>query len=280
MKKLLVLPAVLLLTGCTVMDVVGPRPNSEIMALAKQASADWVFGSDDTPEWREMRKFHSEQLKDEALRLCGTDETGATPSTCDVGYGDTDLPASESVNELVGRTVAAARKVPDESVDLVVAQAIDALALAPVSLAPAPIAGEGAGDGAGLSDDADIAAAHDMLARENALYYGLGLALAYADEGLRSRIGTLREASHERVNLLVELIPAGEGASTEALAPAAGYTFAEGYAEPTSPESAAQLVETMHNDLVTQWRRTAADANSPAWLSEAIALAAHAQRAG
>ncbi|OEY03848.1 hypothetical protein A0K93_07970 [Corynebacterium sp. BCW_4722] len=273
------------------MDVVGPRANGEIMALAKQASADWVFGSDDTPEWREMRKFHSEQLKDEALRLCGVDEAGKTPSTCNVGYEDTDLPAAAAPEELLDSTVAAAKKVPDESVDLVVAQAIDAVALAPVEL-PA--------DPARLSGQADIDAARAMLAQENALYYGLGLALAYADDGLRGRIRVLREASHERVSVLTTLVDdprlpgdvgagagaedgaedaAAEDAAAEALVPAAGYKFTEGFQEPTSLPEATHLVKTMQSDLVKQWRRTAADASSADWMRAAILLAAHAQRA-
>ena len=101
------------------MDVVGPRANGEIMSLAKQASADWVFG--EHPEWRELRKFQSEQLQDEALRLCGTDETGQTPQSCNVGYGDTDLPAAADAAVLLEHTVTAADKVPADSVDLVAA---------------------------------------------------------------------------------------------------------------------------------------------------------------
>ena len=274
------------------MDVVGPRANGEIISLAKQASADWVFGSDDTPEWREMRKFHSQQLKDEALRLCGTDENGETPSTCDVSFGDTDLPGQSDAPGLLARTVDAADKVPDDSVDLVIAQAIDALALTPVALDNSGQAEEHAAQRepalSPLSKDADIAAANAMLARENALYYGLGLALAYADPDLRRRIGELRESSHERTAALVEILPEegtdgqpeSDGADpAEALVPAAGYQFAEGFSEPTSLQEATALVNTMQSDLVKEWRRTAADAPSQGWMADAILLAAHAQRA-
>ena len=166
----MVLPAALLLTSCTVMDVVGPRANGEIMSLAKQASADWVFGDPSREQWHEMRKKQSEELKNEARRLCGLDAQGETPASCDVGYGDTDLPATGNASALLERTVVAADKVPEESVDLVVAQAVDAVALAPVDLDRI----EGP-----LADD--TASAADLLARENALYYGLGIALAHAD---------------------------------------------------------------------------------------------------
>ena len=45
-RLLVILPAAVLLTSCTVMDIVGPRANGEIMTLARQASAD-QFSLDD-----------------------------------------------------------------------------------------------------------------------------------------------------------------------------------------------------------------------------------------
>lgn len=267
-KKPLLLPvAALLLTSCTVMDVVGPRANGEIMTLAKQASADWVFGDPAHEQWREMRKKQSEELQNEALRLCGLDAEGHTPASCNVGYGDTDLPAAGNPGVLLEHTVAAADKVPAESVDLIVAQAIDALALSPVDLEDVTET---------VPDGADAEAARNMLAQENAFYYGLGLALAYADDNLRERIGVLSEASHERTAALTRVLDAADG---ETSAPAAGYEFAEGYAEPASVEEAAQLVHTMHSDLVKQWRYAAAHAESATWREAAILLAAQAQRA-
>ena len=260
-KKLMVLPAALLLTSCTVMDVVGPRANGEIMSLAKQATADETSAN---AEWAELRTFHSAQLVDEALRLCGTDTAGETPSSCNVELDETDLPAADA-GALLERTVVAADKVPKESVDLVVAQAVDAVALAPVDLDRI----EGP-----LADD--TASAADLLARENALYYGLGIALAHADGDLRARIGALREASHERTAALTRLL---DGADGQALVPAAGYSFADGYAEPETADQAAELVKTMQDDLVKQWRYAAAHAESKQWREAAILLAAHAQRA-
>lgn len=254
------------------MDVVGPRANGEIMALAKQASADWVFGDAAHEQWREMRKKQSEELKGEARRLCGVDASGNTPASCDVSYGDTDLPATGNADALLEHTVAAADKVPAESVDLIVAQAIDALTLTPVNLEP--IAQQ-------VTDPADVEAARDLLARENAFYYGLGVALAHADEGLRERIRVLREASHERTAALTRVLDAADDPSLvpELLVPAAGYAFAEGYSEPANAEEAAQLVNTMQGDLVKQWRYTAARAESATWREDAIRLAAQAQRA-
>lgn len=266
-KKLLLLPAAaLVLSSCTVMDVVGPRANGEIMALAKQASADSAVGEPAGEQWREMRKRHEEQLRGEARRLCGVDPNGETPSSCDTAYGDADLPAAADADALVENSVAAARKVPAESVDLVVAQAIDALTLSPVDLEAVV---------ADVTNAADIEAARNMLRRENALDYGLGIALASADAKQRARIGELREASQQRAAALARVVGS---ANEEAPVPAAGYEFAEGYHEPANAEEAAQLITTMQSDLVKQWRYAAAHAESAPWREDAIRLAAHTQR--
>ncbi|WJY97803.1 hypothetical protein CFOUR_06980 [Corynebacterium fournieri] len=275
-KKLLLLPAAaLLLTSCTVMDIVGPRANGEVMALAKQASADWVFGDPASEQWRELRKAQGDELQNEARRLCGLDTAGNTPASCDVAYGDTDLPAASNADALLERTVAAADKVPSETVDLVVAQAIDALALSPVDLDALT---DPASDAVTVpvADPADAEAVRDMLARENAVDYGLGIALAYAGPELRERIGILRKACHERTAVLSQLLDTADG---EAKVPASGYEFADGYAEPADAEEAAQLVKTMQSDLVKQWRYQAAHAESAQWRENAIRLAAQAQRA-
>ncbi len=265
MKKLLVLPATLLLTGCTVMDVVGPRPNKEIMALAKQAAADRTFS--DGPAinpWRDLRKVQAEQLRDEALRLCGVDAHGETPSTCDVTFGDTDLPANADAEALLHRTVLAVDNVPPESVDLVVAQAIDAVALTPVRLESV--------NGELTAGDGDSDAVRAMADAEFRLQYGLSLALAHADDGLRARILDLRDSSRDRVTALGRLIPGG----AEELVPEAGYELL--VPEPASLEEAAELVSTLQRDLITQWRSVAADAEGSDWMTAAIRLAAHAQQ--
>lgn len=266
-KKLLLLPAAaLVLSSCTVMDVVGPRANGEIMALAKQASADSAVGEPAGERWREMRKLHAEQLQGEARRLCGVGPDGETPSSCDTAYGDADVPAAANADALLENTVAAARKVPVESEDLVVAQAVDALTLAPVDLEAV---------GADVTHAADTEAARNMLSRENALDYGLGIALASADAEEKARIGELREASQQRAAALARVVGS---TGNEAPVPAAGYEFADGYAEPATAEEASQLANSLQADLVNQWRFAAARAESGQWREDAIRLAAHAQR--
>lgn len=257
-KKLLAAPIALVcagaLAGCSVMDLVGPRPNKEIMALARQAAADEAAGS-------ALRGEQKRQLIDEMLRLCGTDPTGAVPSSCAVELGE--LPVAAGADALVAQTVVAAEKVPAESRDLVVAQAVDALAAEPVEPA-----GAGAGTGSDENCESDSAAASAMLAAEDAYIYGLGIALAYADGDTRGRIERLTEASRERS---AALALRGEYP--------AGYEFPAGAVDPTDAAGAAELVDTLHTELVQRWRLAAARAETDAWRGDAIHLAAHAQRA-
>ncbi len=298
MKKLLTslpLAATLMigLTGCspvdTVVDIVGPRPNPEIMTLAKQAAAD---GAGDSA-FSDLRRMHAEQLQSEAIRLCGTNPEGEAPSSCDVSFDEQALPPAESIADLVAATAVVAAQLPAESVDLVVAQAIDAAALEPVHLG----AQEQPTDWPGSEVAADTEGAAAMLEREYALSYALGVARAYADPPLRERIDAVQESSTERVEAVSRFIeagtivadpvpdpnvspvaaPADEGAAQPLPAPAAGYEFPEGPG-PTSAAEAAQVVERLQRDLVDQWRITAASANNEPWRRLAIWLAAHAQR--
>ena len=197
-KKLLItVPLVLLLGGCTVMDVVGPRPNKEVMALAKQAHADGL-PSGATEDYRQLRTEQSDALKAEALRLCGTDPEGEAPSSCSVNFDDAELPASIGAQELVFLTADTAPRLPKESVALAVEQAIDATAMQPVAL-------DNVGS-ATLTSEADITHATAVVQREAELQYGLGFALAFADDPLRERIAVLREASRERTDALTPSI--------------------------------------------------------------------------
>lgn len=270
-RLLAILPAAALLTSCSVVDLAGPRANGDIMELAAQARADAQVLTA-SPAARDLRVAQADQLVGEARRLCGTDPEGATPTSCDTSVDESALPAGSGdvaalANQVRAQAVDSADKVPASSVDLVVAQAIDAVALAPVPL-----------DGIDLSgaDRADLDAAREALRREYELEYGIGLATAWADEGLISRIDAIRAAADERrAALTTALEPTGDIPQ-----PAAGYEFlANGDAEaPTDADSAAQLVTRLQADTVTQWRRAAAEAQSRAWRDAAIRCAAHAQR--
>ncbi|MDN8593731.1 MULTISPECIES: DUF4439 domain-containing protein [unclassified Corynebacterium] len=256
------------LAACSPLDVFGPRANSEIIALAKQASADAEAsspnsgGGDSNAKWNELRIFHAKQLQDEAQRLCGTDDNGETPSTCQVEYDGTHLPVGADAAALVEQTVESTGKVPDESVDLVVAQAIDAAAAADL---PLDIASP-------IDDEAALEAAKQLASAEYAVDYGLDIATAYADDQLQGRIDTLRTLHDARLSALHDAFPAGSLPVREA-----GYEVHGG--APTNPAEAAAFVDKLESDLVERWRNAAADATSTDWRGAAIILAGHAQRA-
>lgn len=266
-RKLVALSLTLFLSGCTVMDVVGPRANSEILALARQAASDAAAGD-------ELRGAQQQQLIYEALRLCGTTPSGETPSSCVVELGE--LPAATDAAGVVADTVQASSRVPAESVDLVVAQAIDAAAAEPVDLS----AIEGSFGGSFSVGGEDANTARRILEREYAFQYALGVAKAFGDADLRSRIDALEDASTERAALLADILIDGEtGAAVPPVppVPAAGYIIPDAE-QPRDAASAAIFVENQNADLVNEWRLTAADAPGDQWRETAIWLAAHAQQ--
>lgn len=252
------------LAGCTVMDVVGPRPNKEIVALARQAEADAI--GDGGEEFTAVRRDQAEALKGEVLRLCGTDPQGEVPSSCHATYDDVELPAATTTDGVLQLTVDTVPHLPAESVGLVVAQAIDIAAVAPVDLDEVKQV---------ALDDVDVPTAQHLLTREHALDYGLGVATAYADDALRGRIVALREASADRALILAENLAA---AGAEVPVPAPGYEVVDADA-PSDLAGATGLVERLRGDLVADWRLAAAHAQQDAWRRAAILLAAHAQRA-
>lgn len=253
--------AALPLAACSPVDIFGPHANGTIMELAKQASADWVFGDG---EWSELRAFHAEQLQDEARRLCGTNDAGEVPSSCNVAYGDTDLPGDTNPRDLVTQTAEAAEKVPDESRDLIIAQAIDAVATAKL-----PIEGM---EPLNEKDTDALESAKQLITAEYAAEFGLDIASAYADDALQARIDELRLLHDARLAALHHAFPNAELPSREA-----GYEVPGG--SPTTTEEAVAFVDALENDLITRWRAAAADADSPEWRELAILLAGHAQSA-
>ena len=278
MKKLVALaisaPVALSLASCDALDVVGPRPNADLVALAQQAIADeQALG--DAP-LAHTRAMQAQQLFDEVERLCGTTESGELPSTCKVertpgeSAGNPDeVSAAEHAADALTE---AAADVPEESVALVTAQAIDLRVAAGTE--PAADADSADSTDSEITNEADLDAAREMLRREYAAQYGFSMATAYADDALDQRLEALRDASDERVRALVTAVePAGDVPEA-----APGYAF-EGVPAPADVASAGAYTQTQQQALVDQWRATAANAESPQFRRLAIQLAAEAQEA-
>lgn len=258
------------LTACSPVDVFGPRPDTDLLTLARQAEADAGTLKGDAAG---MREFHARQLFDEITRLCGTDSTGLPPSSCEVERGPGDEagandPAAAAA-ALTESLVSTSGKLPDESVPLVVAQAIDLAASLPQgSDLGFPVPAEP------IADEALKETAAAMIKEEYAVQFGLDLASAYADDNLQARIDNLRPLHDARIDALREAFP-------DLPQRAPGYEVDGG--GPTTTAEAAAFVGDMESNLIDRWRAAASDAfteDTPAqWRELIIALAAHAQRA-
>ena len=177
MKKLLAVTLCALpLTACDALDIVGPRPNAELIALAQQAFADGQVLDDAT--LAHTRHTQATQLFNEVERLCGTTEAGEVPTTCAVERGPGEATGNADPTAAASLATAAlldaAANVPEDSVTLLVAQAIDLRAGQAADAADV--------DGEALDNEEDIEAARAMLRAEYAAQYGFAMATAYADE--------------------------------------------------------------------------------------------------
>ncbi|PAT15237.1 hypothetical protein CKJ84_02820 [Corynebacterium sp. NML 120412] len=264
-------PVALSLASCDALDVVGPRPNADLVALAQQAVADeQALG--DAP-LAHTRAMQAQQLFDEVERLCGTTESGELPSTCKVertpGESAGNPDEVSAADHAADALTEAAADVPEESVALVTAQAIDLR----VAAGTEPAADADSADSE-ITNEADLDAAREMLRREYAAQYGFSMATAYADDALDQHLEALRDASDERVRALVTALePSGDVPEA-----APGYAF-EGVPAPADVASAGAYTQTQQQALVDQWRATAANAESPQFRRLAIQLAAEAQGA-
>ena len=267
-KKLLAVTLCALpLTACDALDIVGPRPNAELIALAQQAFADGQVLDDAT--LAHTRHTQATQLFNEAERLCGTTEAGEVPTTCAIERGPGEATGnadpSAAAHLAPAALLDAAANVPEDSVTLLVAQAID--------LRAGQAEDEEDLDAEALDNEEDLEAARAMLRAEYAAQYGFAMATAYADDATDARLDELREASDARALALREALePSGDVPEA-----APGYDFA-GVPAPSDAASAGAYAQSQQQTLIDQWRATAAHAQSDVFRHLAVELAANAQR--
>ncbi|MGP6172937.1 DUF4439 domain-containing protein [Corynebacterium sp. A21] len=263
---ILSLPA---LSACAVVDLLGPRPNSELQTLAAQAVHDEVALTEQDPAAAQLRGRQADTLLTEIQRLCGTDETGTVPTTCEVdlsGYvvpsGAPETPA-EIINAALGNYVHALDAVPEQSRDLLTTQAIE-LAAADGDIAlPDPLL---------ITAEEDLNTARSLLEQELAAEYGLGVALAFADADTRTTIDALLSAHRERI-LALQLLLQDSGQVPE---PQAGYEFDQA-PEPVDTASARLFADTIAADTHLRWQSAAVNAESVEWRGFAVEAAAHSR---
>lgn len=252
------------LSSCAVVDVLGPRPNSDLLQLAQQALADQSGHADTDPEFAQLRGTQAETLLSELSRLCGTDETGAIPETCEVERGElleSGLSPSGSSDESLEQTLSAVTEVPEESVDLLTLQAVELAAVdQDTELPELPT----------LTEEDDQAAARDLLKQEYAAEYGLGVAVAFLDPADRPLYDAVLSSIQEHILALQLLLePTGEVPVAE-----------PGYELTTPPEPGAAAAGTLIRETaaneVLRWQEAASAADGEQWRSFAVDAAAHA----
>lgn len=249
MKRRLVLLLTLpLLASCSVGDVVsvlGPQPNSQVAELANRAASEAAALDGETAA---LRARHAEELAAEITRLCGTHADGTVPGSCTFQTEVTQLPEVNLDDSLILTLNA---KVPEESHALLIRQAVDLGALAQEEL-PADTR---------LSDSRDIDTARELLRREYATAWGLGLARAHLSPDRGAEIDELLDAHDARILALRKVLaPHGEVPVAEA-----GYELA-GSTEPADETFIIRL----QGELRQAWLSTAVQAHDVGWREFAV----------
>lgn len=260
-RRLALLLTVPLLTSCTIEDVasvLGPRPDTRIAELADRAANDAAALSG---EQSELRARHAEELRAEIARLCGTHADGSVPESCAFETTITQFPEAD-IGESLTLTLDAA--VPAESRALTIRQAVDLAALSPTEL-PKQVA---------LDDETDLASARELLAREYATAWGLGVARAHLVAARYDALDELLDAHEARIrSLRAVLAPHGEAPVAEA-----GYEL-EGLAEPQDSATAEDFVASLETGLTEAWLAAAVSAVEDPWQEFAVRATAEAEAA-
>lgn len=263
------------LAGCSAVDSVvdyfGPRPEDALERLAVAAASDGLAlqGVDD--EAADMRSSQADALFAEIARLCGTDDQGNVPHSCEVDRPTQVPPATDSsqvLEEAAAATTEAADEVSSESRPIVTQQAITLNAWLPGDAPDIPTLSQPQRE-----------SATDLLQWEYEQVFGLDFARAYSDPAAEGRIDKLLSLHHHRIDQLQEAISQnGEVPQPEPAYSSGGTTL------PGDADSAAAFLDTLMEQDADKWHAAAvaaAQQESPnqEWLNWLIGIAAESQAA-
>lgn len=263
------------LAGCSAVDSVvdyfGPRPEDALERLAVAAASDGLAlqGVDD--EAADMRSSQADALYAEIARLCGTDDQGNVPHSCEVERPTQAPPATDSsqvLEEAAAATTEAADEVSSESRPIVTQQAITLNAWLPGDAPDIPT----------LSQP-EHESATDLLKWEYEQVFGLDFARAYSAPAAEGRIDKLLSLHHHRIDQLQEAI------SQNGEVPQPNPAYSSGAATlPSDADSAAAFLDTLMEQDADKWHAAAvaaAQQESPnqEWLNWLIGIAAESQAA-
>ena len=285
MNRRVVVPALFLcaapwLSGCqatdAIVDYFGPRADPALASLAQAARADSEALKEIDADAASLRAQQAEELYAEIERLCGRNEEGKAPRSCEVDH-DIEPREASDVAAVLGDASAATEEqidhVASESRALVVAQAI----------ALESWNGEEPGDTPELTT-AEQDQAAELLEWEYQQVYALDFARSYVTADLEETIDE-RLSLHEHRILLLQAALAQLGTVPQ---PAAAYDSpTDGL--PNDADSARSFIdEVAHNDTL-KWTDAATHAAAAsesdseaeataAWQRWLIAVAAQSHR--
>lgn len=221
--------AAVALSACSategILESFGPSPNPTVLQLAQDTEAEASQLPDESAAT--LRHEQANRLYNEVTRLCGIDDAGEVPSSCDFERADADANEPDYA--------AALQTSPEESRDLIASLAVEWAATSATGIPPAPE----------LSDE-EQATAQTLLSAEYATSYGLDVAQAFAADDTADLIRQLEDHHDARILLLREAL--GDNAP----APAAAYSF-DNQVEPVDAATAHDFVVAQENNLATAW---------------------------
>ncbi|WP_239088639.1 DUF4439 domain-containing protein [Corynebacterium macginleyi] len=261
------------LGGCSAVDSVvdyfGPRPEETLERLAVAAASDSLAlqGVDDAAA--DMRSSQADALYEEIARLCGTDERGNVPHSCEVERPTQALSATDSsqvLEQAALATTEAADEGNSESRAIVTQQAITLNAWLP-----------GGAPGIPPLSQPHRESAVDLLQWEYEQVFGLDFARAYSGPAAEGRIDKLLSLHHRRINQLHGAL----GHNGEIPQPEPAYSSAAATL-PSDADSTAAFVDTLVEQDADKWHAAAVAAAqekrpNQEWLNWLIGIAAQSQ---
>ena len=272
------------LSGCqavdSIVDYFGPRPDEALVGLGRSADADAQQLAAVDPHASQLRSEQADALYAEVERLCGRNEEGTAPHSCEV-QRDPQAADQESAAENIDvievmdqaavHTRDALSEVSAESRALVTNQAIILDAWEPSQL---PESSE--------LDPSEADRARELLEWEYEQVYGLDFARTYAVPSMEENIDDRLEMHEKRIAALQKaLAPLGEVPQ-----PAPAYEpTPEEMPLPSDAASAQAFVDHLGWNDSLEWSSVASQAAAPtaegeervAWRNWLIAVAAQSR---
>ncbi|MFP7364609.1 DUF4439 domain-containing protein [Corynebacterium callunae] len=240
------------LSGCTP----SPEPDPVLVEMLQDAQLDSHALATTAPEASALRSEHAQEIQAEIDRQCGYTDEGTVPESCTVELTAIGAsPATDAASYIADSQSLILDKldeIPADSVALITEQYIEQarFTAAPEEDLQAPT---------NLTlTDAEQAVAKEMLSREYAAAWSLGVALAYSPTEQQSAIESAISNHQQRASVLVHIL--GDSAED---------SFSPGYRsdipEPTDAASAQLTVSKVQENAVSAWHAAAAASTTDAW---------------